>query len=107
MANEFLKKVDAQINDAIIITDEKTMTPFLIDWRENFKGRARAILMPTDTQMVSTIMRIANEEKQIVVPQGGNTGLVGGGIPDQTGESIILSHKKMNSIIDCLYTPHK
>ena len=100
MANEFLKKVNAQINGSIIISDEKLMEPYLIDWRENFRGRARAILTPTDTQMVSTIMRIANEEKQIIVPQGGNTGLVGGGIPDQTGESIVLSLKKMNSIID-------
>ena len=42
--------------------------------------------MPTDTQMVSTIMQIADTENQTIVPQGGNTGLVGGGIPDQTGE---------------------
>ena len=67
MANEFLKKVNAQINGAIIISDEKLMEPYLIDWRENFRGRARAILTPTDTQMVSTIMRIADEEKQMIV----------------------------------------
>ncbi len=100
MANEFLKRVNAQINNSIIITDEEIMAPHLIDWRGNFKGRAKAILMPTNTEMVSTIMQIANDENQAIVPQGGNTGLVGGGIPNQTGESIILSLKKMNSIIE-------
>ena len=100
MANEFLKKVNAHINVSNIITDEKTMEPHLIDWRGNFKGKAKAILMPTNTEMVSKIMQIASDEHQIIVPQGGNTGLVGGGIPNQTGDSIILSLKKMNSIIE-------
>ena len=100
MANNFLKKIEAQINNSIILKDETIMAPYLIDWRGNFRGNAKAILMPTDTQMVSTIMRIANTENQTIVPQGGNTGLVGGGIPDQTGESVILSLKKMNSIIE-------
>ncbi len=100
MENEFLKKVKARIDGSIIITDEEIMAPHLIDWRGNFKGHAKAILMPTNTKMVSTIMKIANDENQTIVPQGGNTGLVGGGIPNQTGESIILSLKKMNSIIE-------
>ena len=100
MANNFLKKIEAQINSSIILKDETMMAPYLIDWRGNFRGNAKAILMPTDTQMVSTIMKIADTENQTIVPQGGNTGLVGGGIPDQTGESVILSLKKMNSIIE-------
>ena len=97
MANNFLKKIEAQINNSIILKDETIMAPYLIDWRGNFRGNAKAILMPTDTQMVSTIMQIADTENQTIVPQGGNTGLVGGGIPDQTGESVILSLKKTYS----------
>ena len=58
MANNFLKKIEAQINNSIIIKDETIMAPYLIDWRGNFRGNAKAILMPTDTQMVSTIMQI-------------------------------------------------
>ena len=52
MANNFLKKIEAQINSSIILKDEVMMAPYLIDWRGNFRGNAKAILMPTDTQMV-------------------------------------------------------
>ena len=100
MANNFLEKVSAQISSSIIITDDEIMAPHLTDWRGNFSGRASALLMPTDTEMVSAIMRIADEENQVIVPQGGNTGLVGGGIPDQSGNTVILSLQKMNSIIE-------
>ena len=100
MANNFLEKVSAKISSSIIITDDEIMAPHLTDWRGNFSGCASALLMPTDTEMVSAIMRIADEENQVILPQGGNTGLVGGGIPDQSGNTVILSLQKMNSIIE-------
>lgn len=100
MGNDFLNKISSDITPSIIVTDPDEMAPFLTDWRGNFTGAAKAILMPTDTNMVSKIMQIAHEQNQVVVPQGGNTGLVGGGIPDSSGKSIILSLQKMNHIID-------
>ena len=100
MGNDFLNKISSDITPSIIVTDPEEMAPFLTDWRGNFTGTAKAILMPTDTNMVSKIMQIAHEQNQVVVPQGGNTGLVGGGIPDSSGKSIILSLQKMNHIID-------
>tara|TARA_B100001057_G_scaffold355829_1_gene357849 strand:+ start:226 stop:1662 length:1437 start_codon:yes stop_codon:yes gene_type:complete len=100
MANNFLNRIRSQIGSSIIVTDKEIMAPYLIDWRGNFRGHAKALLFPTDAKMISAIMQIADEQNQVIVPQGGNTGLVGGGIPNQSGDNVILSLQKMNSIIE-------
>ena len=81
-----------------IITDKQDMSAYLEDWRGNHKGDAQAILLPTSTEMVSEIMRLADEHDLYIVPQGGNTGLVGGGIPDDTGRMFVLSLGRMRAI---------
>lgn len=81
-----------------IITDKQDMSAYLEDWRGNHKGDAQAILLPTSTKMVSEIMRLADEHELYIVPQGGNTGLVGGGIPDDTGRMFVLSLARMKAI---------
>lgn len=81
-----------------IITDKADMAPFLEDWRGNFKGDAAAVLLPTSTQEVSDILALADAHDLFIVPQGGNTGLVGGGIPDMSGKMFILSLSRMNKI---------
>ena len=81
-----------------IITDKQDMSAYLEDWRGNHKGDAQAILLPTSTEMVSEIMRLADTHDLYIVPQGGNTGLVGGGIPDDTGRMFVLSLARMKAI---------
>ena len=83
-----------------IITNKDDMAPFLEDWRGNYKGDATAILLPTNTDMVSSILKFADEHDLYIVPQGGNTGLVGGGIPDASGRMLVLSLSRMNAIRD-------
>ena len=83
-----------------IITAKQDMAAFLEDWRGNFKGDAAAILLPTSTEMVQDIMALADEHNLTIVPQGGNTGLVGGGIPDQSGAMFIISLSRMTKIRD-------
>lgn len=80
------------------LTDEADMAPYLQERRELFAGRAAAVLRPTSVQEVSAIMRIAHEASIAVVPQGGNTGLVGGQMPDQSGEAIVLSLSRINKV---------
>ena len=81
-----------------ILTEKNQMLPFLSDWRGNYTGETMCVLLPETTKQVSKIMKIASEEMIPIVPQGGNTGLVGGGIPDKSGNSVILSLSKMNKI---------
>ena len=83
-----------------IITEKADMRPFLEDWRGNYKGDAAAILCPNSTKQVSQILELADEHDLIIVPQGGNTGLVGGGIPDKSGKMFILSLARMTKIRD-------
>lgn len=77
---------------------------YLTEWRDKFKGRAALIARPATVDEVSQILKIASEAGIGVVPQGGNTGLVGGQIPSLDGTEIILNLSRMNEIrkIDAL-----
>ena len=71
---------------------------FLSDWHNRYHGKAHAVVLPETTDQVSAIMAYADENNIVVVPQGGNTGFMGGATPDETGHSIVLSLKRMNKI---------
>ena len=86
------------LDDKDILSLAEDKAPFLQDWRGNYSGEAEAILFPRSTEQVSAIMRRANEQGLIIVPQGGNTGLVGGGIPDKSGQAFVLSLSRMNKV---------
>ncbi len=86
------------LSEKDILTTADEMTPYLNDWRGNYSGTAQAVLFPRSTEQVSAIMKIADQHNLIIVPQGGNTGLVGGGIPDKSGQAIVLSLSRMNNV---------
>jgi FAD/FMN-containing dehydrogenase len=72
------------------------ITPHLVEWRGKYLGRSPLLLKPQTTAEVTRILAICNETRTPVVPQGGNTGLVGGQIPFD-GE-VLLSLSRMNRI---------
>lgn len=74
------------------------MAPWLTDWRGRYTGTAAAMLSPADTRETAAILKIAYENDIAIVPQGGNSGMVGGATPDRSGRSIILSLRRMNKI---------
>ncbi|WP_417616454.1 FAD-binding oxidoreductase [Parasphingorhabdus sp.] len=74
------------------------MAPWLTDWRGRYTGAAAAMVSPANTQETAAILKIANENSVAVVPQGGNSGMVGGATPDISGQSILLSLRRMNRI---------
>ena len=86
------------LDDKDILSLAEDKAPFLQDWRGNYSGEAEAVLFPRNTEQVSAIMRRATEQGLIIVPQGGNTGLVGGGIPDKSGRAFVLSLSRMNKV---------
>ena len=99
VSNEILEQLKAIVGINNFIDDVNNMNAYLTDWRNQFHGSSPLILKPLDSQMVSKILKICNENKVAVVPQGGNTGLVGGSIPSNLGNEIIISLEKMNKII--------
>lgn len=75
------------------------LTPWLTDWRGRYTGKAMAMLSPVNTLEVSQIIKIALAHAIAVVPQGGNSGMVAGATPDQSGKAVLLSLRRMNRII--------
>jgi FAD/FMN-containing dehydrogenase len=81
-----------------ILTDASDIAPYLTDWRGNYTGKTSVVLRPGNTTEVAAIVKLCVETKTPIVPQGGNTGMVGGGIPDASGNAILLSLTRMNKI---------
>src|SRR4051812_11180204 len=81
----------AIVGSANIIDNEEAARPFLVENRGLFVGRTPLVLRPHSTAQVSAILRLASDTGTAIVPQGGNTGLVGAQIPDESGTQILLS----------------
>eukprot|EP00903_Cladosiphon_okamuranus_P001133 g1131.t1 len=86
------------IGEANVLTSPEDQAPFLTEWRDLYKGITPMVLRPGNTKEVSAVMAYAYEHGLKVVPQGGNTGLVGGQIPQETGDEIVLSLVRLNKI---------
>ena len=82
------------------IRDTADMAPYLTEWRDRYHGKAALVLKPGSTDEVSAILKCANEARVGVVPQGGNTGLVGAQIPDESGTQVIVSLQRMTHVRD-------
>ncbi|WP_173931031.1 FAD-binding oxidoreductase [Chelativorans sp. Marseille-P2723] len=80
------------------LRDEAEIAPYTVEPRGLFGGPAALVLRPCTTEEVSRILGLASETGTPIVPQGGNTGLVGGQMPDSTGGEIVLSLSRMNRI---------
>jgi len=78
--------------------DPDDLAPWLVDWRGVFHGAAGALLSPANVSEVAAIVSIAREAGLPIVPQGGNTGMVGGATPSPSGDSVLLSLRRMNAI---------
>lgn len=70
--------------------------PFNTDWIKKYRGHTKLVLKPQTTQQVSDVLRYCNAQKLAVVPQGGNTGLVGGSVP--VFDEIVINLSRMNTI---------
>lgn len=82
------------------LVEPAEIEPHLREWRKRWTGRTPVVLKPASTREVSEILALATQTKTAIVPQGGNTGLVGGQMPDETNSQIILSLSRLNAIRD-------
>jgi FAD/FMN-containing dehydrogenase len=78
--------------------DEAQMQPHLVDWRQRYVGRALAMARPANTEQVAHVVRACAAQGVCIVPQGGNTSLVGGSVPDGSGQQLLLNLQRMQSI---------
>jgi FAD/FMN-containing dehydrogenase len=86
------------VGEAHAITNPVDMAPFTKEWRGLWTGTTPLVLRPASTDDVSRIMAIASATGTKIVPQGGHTGLVGGGTPTESGDEVVLSLSRLNHI---------
>jgi FAD/FMN-containing dehydrogenase len=91
-----LARFAAIVGKKYAITDPQAQTPYLVELRGLFHGHTPLVLRPANVEEVSKILALANETATPIVPQGGNTGLVGGQIP--LHNEIILSLNRLDRI---------
>lgn len=86
------------VGDDRVVTDPEVTAPFLTDWTGRFSGSSPAVVRPRSTDEVAAVLAWCDSRRVAVVPQGGNTGLVGGGVP-LDGE-IVLSLRGLDTLGD-------
>ena len=91
-----LARFAAIVGEKYAITDRQAQAPYLVEMRDMFQGRTPMVLRPASVAEVSQILQLANETATPLVPQGGNTGLVGGQIP--FNDEIVLSLTRLDRI---------
>src|SRR3954469_16673908 len=96
LSPELMAKFRAIVGDKYAVTDAIDITPYVTEERDLFHGRSPLVLRPGSTAEVSAICKLASEHKIALVPQGGNTGLVGGQTP-HNGE-VVVSLRRLDRI---------
>lgn len=94
----FLTEAEAVLGERGLTRDPDLLRPWLADWRGRYTGNAIAMASPASTAEVSALMKLCSRHGVPVVPQGGNSGMSGGATPDQSGEALLLSLRRMNMI---------
>jgi FAD/FMN-containing dehydrogenase len=86
------------VGNSGLLTDPNDTDPYAEDWRRLYRGHAAAVVRPGTTQQLAAVVRLCAEAGVSIVPQGGNTSMVGGATPNANRTQIILSLARMNRI---------
>lgn len=86
------------VGESACVTDQEALEPHVTEWRNLLHGHALALVAPGSAAEVSDVVRLCADVGIAIVPQGGNTGLCGGAIPDESGQQLILSTARLNRI---------
>lgn len=96
-----IERLAAIVGTDHVLVEPHDTAPYLTDWRKRFVGRARAVVRPGNADEVAAVVGLCADERIPIVPQGGNTGLVGGSTPDASGDAIVLSLQRMQRVRAC------
>jgi len=95
-----LQDLEKVVGEAGLVRDEQRLQSYLSDWRNAYRGKAALVVRPASTEQVAAVVRLCSAAGVALVPQGGNTGLCGGSIPDGSGTQVVLSLTRMTQIRD-------
>lgn len=96
--NTLIERLEALLGPKGVTTNRDDMAPWLTDWRGRYHGAALAMAAPANAAELAAVVRLAAETGTPIVPQGGNSGMVGGATPDALGQAMLLSTRRMNAI---------
>ncbi|WP_428487479.1 FAD-binding oxidoreductase [Rhodopila sp.] len=95
-----LDAIRAIVGDRGLLTDSTDTAPYSEDWRRLYQGRTSAVIRPATAQELAEVIRLCAETGTPVVPQGGNTSMVGGAVPNEDGSELVVSTARLNRIRD-------
>lgn len=96
--NDIAGRLRQIVGSENVLDAPDAMAPYLRDWRKLYQGKARAVVRPTKVETVAATVKFCADNGIGIVPQGGNTGLVGGATPAGDGSEIVLSLERLNRI---------
>ena len=96
--SRLLQSLSNTLPERVIVTDHTEIAPWETDWRKRWHGTAPILFAPSTTAQVQAIVTAATRERVPLVPQGGNTSMVGGATPPADGTAAILSLRRLNQI---------
>jgi FAD/FMN-containing dehydrogenase len=96
--HQFLLRCREVVGDEFVISDHASMEGYVTDWRKRAVRSAIAVLLPASTDEAARLVTLCAEFTIPIVPQGGNTGLVLGSIPGETGHAVVMSTRRLNRI---------
>jgi FAD/FMN-containing dehydrogenase len=96
VTDPLLDALAASVGERDVLADDDVRAPFESDWTGRFGGRARAVVRPGDAAEVAAVLVACRENRAVVVPQGGNTGMVGAGVP--RGGEVVLSLVRLREL---------
>ena len=94
---ELLNQLRGVVGSANVLVDGD-LSAWERDWRKRWQGKALAVVRPGSTEEVAAVVRACVAAGTAIVPQGGNTGLVGGGVPDASGAQVLLSLQRLKRV---------
>ncbi len=100
MTADLIGRMKDVVGPSGVVTDLAEMAGYLTDWRNAYAGTAAAVVRPATTDEVAQVMRLCHRAGVAVVPQGGNTGMCGGAVPDNSGRQLVVSLTRMRRIRD-------
>lgn len=98
MNTDLIATLKSIVGDSGWVTDEATLEPHLTEWRGTWRGRTPIMVMPATTEEVAAVVTACAASGTAIVTQGGNTGLCGGAIPDDSGDQLLVSMRRMDRI---------
>jgi FAD/FMN-containing dehydrogenase len=97
MTAALIEALRAAVGQTHVLIDGD-LSAYEIDWRKRWRGKALAVVRPGSTDETAAVVRACAAHGASIVAQGGNTGLVGGGVPDASGTQVLLSLGRMNRV---------